>query len=294
MKEKRPKKKPTKKSGQWGLVLMGGGARGLAHIGVIEVLLENGLVPSVITGTSMGALVGGLFATGYLPREIEDLANQFNNTKLAKLRRSSIPIPDKLLDFLMFESYQKRLSHRLGLEKSGSFDKILKALVGDILIEDLPFRFGCNAVNLVTGKEVNFTNGPLYRALRASLAYPFVIEPARFARGVLIDGGLLNNVPIKLARQLGASKVLVPDVHRRLKRIPAGSIDSAVAMMDRLIQVILTESTESKLQGADLIININSEVDTFDFSKIKKLVNLGKRVTQSNLKDIKKMIRQAA
>jgi ABC-type Zn2+ transport system substrate-binding protein/surface adhesin len=76
--------------------------------------------------------------------------------------------------------------------------------------------------------------------------------------------------------------------------MPAGSIDSAVTMMDRLIQVILTDSTESKLQTADLIINVSSEVDTFDFSKVKRLVNLGKRATRSNLKDIKKMIRQAA
>jgi NTE family protein len=194
----------------------------------------------------------------------------------------------------MFESYQKRLSHRLGLEKSGSLEKILKALVGNILIEDLPLRFGCNAVDLVTGKEVNFTRGPLYRALRASLAYPLVIEPARFARGVLIDGGLLNNVPIHLARQLGASRVLVTDVHRRLKRMPARRIDSTFILMDRLIQVILTDSTEGKLREADLIININSNVDTFDFSKIKRQVNLGKRVTLSKLNDIKKMIRPTA
>ncbi|MGB9893733.1 MAG: patatin-like phospholipase family protein, partial [Candidatus Saccharicenans sp.] len=96
-------KKANKNSGQWALVLMGGGARGLAHIGVLEALLENDLVPPIITGTSMGAIVGGLFAAGYLPREIERLSHELSYSRLAKLRQAKIPIPDKLVDYLLLE-----------------------------------------------------------------------------------------------------------------------------------------------------------------------------------------------
>lgn len=200
--------------GKWALVLMGGGARALAHIGVLEVLLDNDLVPPIITGTSMGAIIGGLFAAGYLPPELEKLGRQLSYGRLSGLRRSKIPIPDKLVDYLMLESYQKRLLRRIGVKKEKLLEEHLRELVDDVLIEELPVRFGCNAVDLVSGQEVNFTSGPLHLALRASMAFPFVIEPARFSGRLLVDGGLLNNCPIRLARELGATRVFVPDVHR--------------------------------------------------------------------------------
>jgi NTE family protein len=277
----------------WALVLMGGGARGLAHIGVLEALLENDLVPPIITGTSMGAIVGGLYASGYLPREIEEISKEFSYSRLARLRQARLPIPDKLVDYLLLESYQKRLLRRVGLERGDLLEKSLCQLVGDILIEDLPLRFGCNAVDLVSGKEVFFTSGKLYRALRASIAFPFVIEPARFSGMLLVDGGLLNNVPIRLARKLGASRVFVPDVHRQLKKIPARSFDSTFIMVHRLVQVVLADSTEGRIDEADLIIKINPDADTFDFSAAKRVIGLGKKITKENLKLIKNMVGQA-
>ncbi len=280
--------------GKWALVLMGGGARALAHIGVLEVLLDNGLVPPIITGTSMGAIIGGLFAAGYLPRELEKLGQQLSYSRLAGLRKSKIPIPDKLVDYLMLESYQKRLLRRIGVKKENLLEEHLRELVDDVLIEELPIRFGCNAVDLVSGQEVHFTSGPLRQALRASMAFPFVIEPARFSGRLLVDGGLLNNCPVRLARELGASRVFVPDVHRPLKKMAIAHFDSAFIMVHRLVQVVLADSTESRLPEADLIININPNVDTFDFTRIRRVVNLGKKVTLENIGAIKELARSAA
>ncbi len=276
-------------TGSWGLVLMGGGARGLAHIGVLEVLLEHDLVPPVITGTSMGAIVGGLFAAGYLPREIEEISSELSYSRLARLRKTRLPVPDKLIHYLVLESYQRKLIRRLG-EEGDVLEKSLKELVGDVLIEDLSIRFGCNAVDLVSGREVNFTSGPLSRAMRASMAYPFIIEPARFNGMFLVDGGLLNNVPIRLARGLGADRVFVPDVHRPLRKMPGKKIDSSFMMVHRLVQVVLADSTESKLPEADLIVNINPAVDTFDFTKVKQVVKLGKKITEQNIHLVKKLV----
>lgn len=280
-------------STRWALVLMGGGARALAHIGVLEALVANDLVPPIITGTSMGAIIGGLFAAGYFPPELERLSHQLSYTRAAGLRKTRLPVPEKLVDYLMLESYQKRLLRRIGLEKGDPLEKHLRQLVGETLIEELPIRFGCNAVDLVSGREINFTSGLLYRALRASMAFPFVIEPARFSGRMLVDGGLLNNCPIRLARELGASKVLVPDVHRSLKKMPVRHFDSAYLMVHRLVQVVLADSTEGKLPEADLVININPGVDTFDFTSVRRVINLGQRITLENIKAIKKLVRSA-
>jgi NTE family protein len=277
-------------SGQWGLVLMGGGARALAHIGVLEALLENDLVPPIITGTSMGAVIGGLFAAGYLPRELEELGRELSYNRLMRLKKARIPIPDKLVDWLFLESYQRKLLRRVGLEKHDFLEKMLKDLVGELLIEDLAIRFGCNAVDLVSGQEVNFTSGPLYQALRASIAFPLIIEPARFSGKLLVDGGLLNNCPVRLARELGAKKVLVPDVHRPLKRLTARRFDSALSLVNRLVQVVLADSTDGKLPEADLVIRINTRVETFDFTRIRQTINLGRKITLENLKAIRKMV----
>jgi NTE family protein len=182
------------------------------------------------------------------------------------------------------------LVKRLGRQEGDLVEESLRQLVGQVRIEDLPIRFGCNAVNLITGREVGFSHGPLYRALRASLAYPLLIDPARFERSLLVDGGLLENVPVTLARQLGAAKVLVPDVHRPLRRMSAAKLKSNLAVFFRLIQIVLANSTDSQLPRADLIISINPPVNTFDFTQTKRVVNLGQRAPQAKIKAIKKMI----
>ena len=273
----------------WALVLMGGGARGLAHIGVLEALLENDLVPPVITGTSMGAIIGGLFAAGYLPREIEEISHELSYSRLAKVRQAKLPIPGKLVDFFLLESYQRKLIRRLGEERGDVLEESLRQLVGEVLIQNLSIRFGCNAVDLISGREVSFTQGPLYLALRASMAFPFVIEPARFSKMLLVDGGLLNNVPIELARKLGAERVFVPDVHRPLKKVSAKSFNSTLILVHRLIQVVLADSTYSKLPQADLIVPINPKVDTFDFTRVSQVVRLGKNITEKNIQAIKSL-----
>ncbi|MGB4703790.1 MAG: patatin-like phospholipase family protein [Candidatus Saccharicenans sp.] len=278
---------------KWGLVLMGGGARAIAHIGVLEALVEHNLIPPVITGTSMGAVIGGLFAAGYFPPELEKISRELSYHRLSQLRRKRLPIPDTLFDYLVVESYQRMIMREARLEKADPIELKLRELVGDIRIEDLSLKFGCNAVDLVSGREVNFTSGPLYRALRASLAFPFVIRPARFSGMLLVDGGLLNNCPVRLARQLGALRVFAPDVHRPLKRIPASRFTSAFIMVHRMVQVVLADSTDSKLPEADLMVKVNPGVDTFDFATARRVINLGKKITLENIQAIKEMIASA-
>ena len=167
------------------LVLSSGGARGLAHVGVIEELERRGYAIGEIAGCSAGALVGGMYAAGKLP-EFKDW--------ICNLDRVDV---FSLMDF----TFSSR-----GFIKGEKVYKALKKVVPDQAIEDLPIRFSCNAVDVNSGKEHVFTQGSLYKAIRASGSIPSVFLPAQIDKRNFIDGGVLNPVPISL----------ISDPHRTL------------------------------------------------------------------------------
>ena len=159
------------------LVLSSGGARGLAHVGVIEELERRGYTITEIAGCSAGALVGGMYAAGKLP-EFKDW--------ICNLDRVDV---FSLMDF----TFSSR-----GFIKGEKVYQALKKVVPDQAIEDLPLRFSCNAVDVNSGKEHVFAQGSLYKAIRASGSIPSVFLPAQIDKRNLIDGGVLNPVPISL------------------------------------------------------------------------------------------------
>jgi len=157
------------------LVLGSGGARGLAHIGVIKWLEDNGYVIRSIAGSSMGALIGGIYASGKL-----DIYEKW----VRALRKRDVM---SLLDF----AYS-----RAGLFSGDRIIKTLRDMLGDTLIEDLPISFTAVATDLHAGREVWLTKGSLFDAIRASIAIPTVFTPIDYKGHLLVDGGLLNPVPI--------------------------------------------------------------------------------------------------
>lgn len=157
------------------LVLGSGGARGLAHIGVIRWLEEEGYRIASIAGCSIGALVGGLHAAGKLA------AYEHWLVKLS--RRGLLALVDVTLP-------------RTGLIAGDKLAEVLRDLIGDVAIEVLPIRFTAVATNIETGREVWLTRGPLLEAIRASIAIPVLFPPYRLNGGLLVDGGILNPVPI--------------------------------------------------------------------------------------------------
>ncbi len=167
------------------LVLSSGGARGLAHVGVIEELERRGYTITEIAGCSAGALVGGMYAAGKLP-EFKDW--------ICNLDRLDV---FSLMDF----TFSSR-----GFIKGEKVYQALKKVVPDQAIENLPLRFSCNAVDVNSGKEHVFAQGSLYKAIRASGSIPSVFLPAQIDKRNFIDGGVLNPVPISL----------ISDPHRTL------------------------------------------------------------------------------
>ena len=175
-----------------GLALGGGAARGLAHIGVIEALIEAGLEPDIIAGTSIGAIAGGFYVSGRIDI-LHGLARELTMRKLLRY-----------LDVNLTGS---------SLVSGKRLEKTLASHIGDVQIEALDKKFVAIATELGTGQEVWLTKGSLAAALRASYALPGIFKPVRIGGRWLMDGALVNPVPVTAARALGANFVIAVTLH---------------------------------------------------------------------------------
>lgn len=281
-----------KRKPRWALVLMGGGSRGLAHIGALDVLQKNKLTPSIIVGTSMGGLVGGLFSSGFTPSKLKDVAEELRLKDF--LQRPNFPFLSKkmrtIIDILMFESYKNRVLRRVGLDRKDRMEEYLRSLVGETLIEDMPLKFACNAVDLISGKEVVFDKGKLYKALRATVSMPIVFEPVRIGNMLLVDGGVLDNAPVEIARRLGAERTLLIDIHRPIKEIPGEEVKNTFQLIHRMVDTMIATTTEEKIKEADFVLRMDMDVDLLDFSDSARIIEEGERAAKENINKIKKLV----
>jgi NTE family protein len=283
---------PRKKKNSWALVLMGGGARGLAHVGVLRVLEKNGLVPDVIAGTSMGAIVGGLFAAGLSGAKLTEMLGGLvlDNTVDKPARRNLFKRPKKLFEYVMLSDYKNRFFSKMGLGKEDAIETYLKSCVGDARIEDLPIKFVCNAVDLVSGKEVLFTEGSLAKALRATMSLPLVFAPVRMRGMLLIDGGVLNSAPVEAAEKAGAEVTVLVDIHRPLKKMAPEKIKNTFQVVQRMIDVAWAASFEERARHADFVLRVPVDLGTLDFSEPRRIAMRGERAAAANLQHIEEAI----
>lgn len=177
------------------LVLSGGGARGFAHIGAINTLLKHGYNITSVSGTSMGALVGGMFAAGGL-KEFQEFANSLDVTEVLKLT-----------DF----SFSKK-----GLVKGKKLIERLKEIVPERNIEDLNIPFSAVATEIVSGCEEVFTSGRLYDAIRASISIPTVFQPFKIGDRYYVDGGVVNPVPVDRVKRNKGDILVVVNVNAQI------------------------------------------------------------------------------
>jgi len=178
------------------LVLSGGGARGLAHIGAIEELLKRDYEITSIAGTSMGAVIGAVYAQGKL-KEFKDWITSLDQFEVFKL-----------VDFTLSSS---------GLVKGEKVLNTIKKFMPDTQIEDLPIPYSATAVDIIKHEEVVFTTGSLFDAIRASVAIPTVLTPVKKDGSILVDGGVMNNVPISNIKRTDGDKLVVVHVNANIK-----------------------------------------------------------------------------
>jgi len=243
----------------WGLALSGGGARGLAHIGVLEVFLEAGLDFQVVAGTSMGAIVGALFAAGRTPGEMLEMARKTPWLALLGLSpREGLFSRRKLRDFLA-----EHLPPRF---------------------EDLKRPLGVTAVDVATGRLVFLTQGELPSAVLASAAYPGLLAPVEREGRLLFDGGVLDNLPVDGARLLGASEVYAVDVtpERAAAEVPKNLLALARRAVD-LMQLHLT-SVRLALYAPEVYVRPALQgVGIEDFRRLEEIVEAGREAARKIL-----------
>jgi len=199
-----------------GLALSSGGARGAAHTGVLKVLEEHGVPIDIIVGTSMGAMVGGVYAAGV---SIEKIEEEWLKTDIVRVAKSFLPT---------FPLH--------GWSSGSTIYRALQNLVGDVRIEELPIKFAAVATDIETGEEIVIQEGLLVDAIRASSSVPGLFVPAEVNGRFLVDGGLVNPLPVDVARRLGAEVVIAVDVGyypQRIERRPGpGFTERAIKFIE--------------------------------------------------------------
>lgn len=244
-----------------GLVLSGGGAKGMAHIGALKVIEEAGIPIDYIVGTSMGSIIGGLYAIGYTPEQMDSMVRKQDWQFLLSDRtpRSNKNMAERETDeqFIISVPFSKTAIREVtgGLIKGQNISNLFSQLTlgyhDSIDFNRLPIPFACVAEDIVKGEEKVFHHGILATAMRASMAIPGVFTPVRLDGMVLVDGGVVNNYPVNVARQMGADYIIGIDVQSELK--PASELSNAGSILGQLID----------LMGQDLYLKNKAETNTY-------------------------------
>ncbi|MBL4853217.1 MAG: patatin-like phospholipase family protein [Robiginitomaculum sp.] len=279
-----------------GLVLGGGGAKGLAHVGVIKALEDNQIPVDVIAGTSMGAIVGALYASGYSADELINITNELDWHELFndKTSRGRSTFRRKTDEFGFLTDYKitfknRRLVLPQGIIQGQNLFLELSSLLSETRsigkFEALPIPFRLVATDLSTGKAVVMKDGDLASAVFASMAIPGLIPPVEREGVYLIDGGLVNNLPVDLARELGADIVIVVNVGTDPK--PVSEISNFIEVL-RQTQIILTkENTEAQIKSlkqGDVLIEPKLEgFSAASFDQASTLAEMGRTSVQTIL-----------
>jgi NTE family protein len=276
------------------LALGGGGMRGAAHIGVLRVLMKAGIPIDIIAGTSMGAIVGGLYSAGI---SIEALQGKFEEGSVMK---SFMNVPLKLsIAVAPVVVLPRTLAHKEydGLYSGNKFRKFLDHAVPEYEqnIENLKIPFAAVALNLVDGKPYALTHGNLGYALQASSAVPGLREPVQIGDQLFVDGGVVDNIPVDIARAMGGDIVIAVDVDERFDQLPLESFKALGSVSKRMLSLQLASSDAMLLQKADIV--IHPEVDGIGLISTKtkdatQAIAAGEKAAWDAIPAIKDKLRQ--
>ena len=289
-----------KKRPKIGLVLSGGGAKGLAHIGVLKYLEKAGIKPDYITGTSMGSIIGGLYAIGYSADELDSMIRAID---WPVIMTDKIPLYDvqplekKDYNRFEFEFDIKKGGLKLpnGLIQGQRISQLLSQyswrVAGIKDFDDFPIPFRCVASDLITGEQYVFKSGDLMTALRASMAIPSVFTPVQVDSMYLVDGGVLNNFPVDVCREMGADIIIgvnvshgdypkIEDLNSIVKVLMTAAmlgntqvVIQAVKNTDILVSPNMYPYSTGSFDAADKIIQRGEEAGEKYFAKLKALAD---------------------
>jgi NTE family protein len=258
---------PEKSEPKIALVLGGGSAKGFAHVGVIRILEQEKIPIHMIVGTSVGSLIGALYASNPDSFQVEWAA--------LKIERSDI------LDFSI-------VSSKLGPVQGARLETFVEQTAKAKKVEDTKIPFYPVATDLNTGETVTLEKGSLAKAVHASSAIPGIFVPVPFGSRTLVDGGVTDNVACDIARAKGADIVIAVSLQRDIKDY---NMNSAIDVIAQSINIMMHENSKPKLQHADIVIEPDIRgVSMFDFSQKKMLVEEGMKAARKAIPKIKETI----
>jgi NTE family protein len=273
-----------------GVALQGGGAKGLAHIGVLQWFEDHHIPIAYIAGTSMGGLVGGLYATGHSPTEIQHIVEEINwNEVLA----GSTPYQD--LAFRRKEDQRAfpnglELGLREGLQLPGGLNsgQTVRVIIDRAVLpysdarsfDSLPIPFRCVATDLVSGKPVVFEKGSLANALRATMSIPAAFAPVREDTKVYADGALLDNLPTDVVKQMGADIVI--GVHLTTEEVNPKNVRSIFQVAGASSNVMINANELRGMEQADLLVSVDlAGYATLDFARTQEIIPKGYKAAEA-------------
>lgn len=275
-----------------GLVLSGGGALGIAHIGILEALEEAGVRIDFITGTSMGSLVGGLYAIGYTTEQLTDIAlsNNFTNLFLDRRIRRFVSNYEKLSDertIVTFPIRETGIDLPLGIIKGQNIYNYLAELTWSVheldQFDTFPIPFAAIGTDIENGNAVPFRSGYLPDALRASISIPSIFMPHRIGNRVYVDGGIARNLPVEDALEMGADYIIAVDVGTPLQ--PADSLLSFSSILTQTLLYRVHDNVAVQKELADYVIEVDALLDFSgaDFDKADQLLRIGQEEGKKHL-----------
>ena len=267
------------KRGKVGLALGTGAARGLAHIGVLEVLEKEDIPIDMIAGTSAGAIVGALYAYGKDSSQIKKLAQNLGSKRFALLADPALP--------------------KTGLIRGRKIEDRLRSIFGDIEFGDLGIPFACVATGIEHGEEVVIKQGLVWQGVRASISIPVILAAVKRHGRYLVDGALVNPVPVSVLKEMGADFIIAvnvtPDLRDGLHHISEGQAEAKepniLNIIMQMVHIIGYQAVKSSLVGADVIIEPQvTHIGWFDFHRAPECVLQGELAARNCVLEIKRKL----
>ena len=280
------------------VVLSGGGAKGMAHIGALKVLERAGIPIDIVTGTSMGSIIGGLYAIGYNAQSLDSMVRvqdwSYVITDRENLRRQSLNDRRKQNTYVYSTGMTigKRNMQAGGIIKGKNLAELFQRLCTGYtdsidFTHDLRIPFACVATNIIDNSEVDFHSGRLPQAMRASMAIPAAFSPVRMGDKVLVDGGLKNNYPADIAREMGADIIIGVTVQGAPKE--AADLVGTMSILSQIIDVNCKNKYEENLAITDLHLSVDTKgygSASFSQAAIDTLIRRGEEVAMRHWDDI--------
>ncbi|MDA8410667.1 MAG: patatin-like phospholipase family protein [Treponema sp.] len=284
------------------LVLSGGAALGMAHAGVIEIIESFGIPIDMVLGTSMGAIVGGLYASGYSPEEMQKIVVGLDWPKLFS-ERSENPGDRYRIE------RDARFPAKLGFDRTGLhfgegllagqnvltlFTRLTLDVAGITNFDDLPVPYRAVAADIVTGERVVFSGGSLAEAMRASMSIPGLFAPWEYHGHSLVDGGIVDNMPVDIAREMGADIVIAVESRIRGAR-SAEELRSGLAVTSQALELFVEENMRASRRDADLLIRPDlSRFNPTSFSAAARLIQKGREAALAMSPQLEELARRIA